>query len=88
MTSRETLPAPTIPDVPGRRAGAYGALLCAAAAALSVYALLTFLWRQKHLRQHDKVEWGDPQGPLLVAAVVIFLLVCVFIAETRVWLAA
>ena len=68
------------------RASCYGAVLCVGSVVLTVYALLVYRWRARHIRAKDKPDWGSPEGPLLVASIVIFLLASVWLAEVRVWL--
>jgi hypothetical protein len=49
---------------------------------------LTYRWRARHILAKDQPEWGDPQGPLLVAAVVVVMLLSVWVVEMRVWLSS
>ena len=53
---------------------------------LACYALLTYRWRARHILAKDQPEWGDPQGPLLVTFVVVFMLLSAWVAEMKVYL--
>ena len=55
---------------------------------MACYALLTYRWRARHILAKDQPEWGDPQGPLLVTFVVVFMLVSAWVAEMKVWLSS
>ena len=70
------------------RAACYGGMLCVGASVLACYALLTYRWRARHILAKDQPEWGDPQGPLLVTFVVVFMLLSAWVAEMKVWLSA
>ena len=70
------------------RAACYGGMLCVGASVLACYALLTYRWRARHILAKDQPEWGDPQGPLLVTVVVIFMLLSAWVAEMKVWLSS
>ena len=58
----------------------------AGASVLACYALLTYRWRARHILAKDQPEWGDPQGPLLVTFVVVFMLLSAWVAEMKVYL--
>ena len=68
------------------RAACYGGMLCVGASVLACYALLTYRWRARHILAKDQPEWGDPQGPLLVTFVVVFMLLSAWVAEMKVYL--
>ena len=70
------------------RAACYGGMLCVGASVLACYALLTYRWRARHILAKDQPEWGDPQGPLLVTFVVVFMLSSAWVAEMKVWLSS
>ena len=70
------------------RAACYGGMLCVGASVLACYALLTYRWRARHILAKDQPEWGDPQGPLLVTFVVVFMLLSAWVAEMKVWLSS
>ena len=70
------------------RAACYGGMLCVGASVLACYALLTYRWRARHILAKDQPEWGDPQGPLLVTFVVVFMLGSAWVAEMKVWLSS
>ena len=50
--------------------------------------VVTYRWRARHILAKDQPEWGDPQGPLLVTFVVIFMLLSAWVAEMKVWLSS
>ena len=68
------------------RAATYAAALSLGASALATYAALTFKWRAKRIASRDPVEWGDPQGPLILGTVVLLFLTSAWVAELRAWL--
>ena len=69
-------------------AGEPRGMLCVGASVLACYALLTYRWRARHILAKDQPEWGDPQGPLLVTFVVVFMLLSAWVAEMKVWLSS
>ena len=82
-------PSPRIVSPAARfRASCYGGMFCVGASVLACYALLTYRWRARHILAKDQPEWGDPQGPLLVAAVVVVMLLSVWVVDMRVWLSS
>lgn len=68
------------------RAEWYAAFLCAGSAALATFSALTFKWRARRISSREPVEWGDPQGPLILGCVVIVFLLGAWIAEVKAWL--
>jgi uncharacterized membrane protein YidH (DUF202 family) len=68
------------------RAAWYAAFLSSGAAALAAYAALTYRWRARRIASREPVEWGDTQGPAILAAFVVVFLAGAWAAEVKAWL--